>query len=161
MQAMLSRLLLLVTVLSGLSVGCSQSDGGSDDRREVASDTTGDAAGKDAGPTKAGVDPNGGRDSLPASCFAACQNTAFACQATGTSTTVSEAELQVEGSGCTGTIKPSGGESVALKLDCTAATVCTGSAPGAPANECAPATFSAFTFGYTPNGGTHTVCTRN
>src|SRR5258708_7657695 len=54
---------------------------------------------RDVGP----VDPNNGRDEKPESCFAACQNTAFTCQAkSGGTSTVTKADLQLTQAGCEG-----------------------------------------------------------
>jgi hypothetical protein len=111
-------------------------------------------------------DPTGGRDDLAASCFAACQNTAFSCQAKSTSgTTVTAVDLTPDGTGCSGTITANGAASetaLAFKLECASRTVCMGSAPGQPPTSCVQATFSAFTFGYTPgSGGSINLCTRN
>jgi hypothetical protein len=157
-RASLLRLSLVPLACSLLACSESSSD---DDRRSVSS-SSGNNGGRDAGLTEAGVDPNDGRDSEPASCFAACQNTAFTCQAKGaSSTTITEAELVIGGSGCTGTLKTSGGTTVALKLDCAERTVCIGGAPGTTPTDCAPGTFSAFSYAYTPKDDVLTVCTRN
>jgi hypothetical protein len=155
------RTLILALPLLGFAVACS-SESPSDERSSGTSSSGGGGGGSDAGLTEAGVDVNGGRDTLPASCFAACQNVAFTCQEkTASKTTVSEAELTLTNLGCEGTIKEGAGEAVAMKVDCGELKVCVGGAPGTSPTACVPGTFSAFTFGYTPAGGALTVCTRN
>ena len=154
---------MLLTSLAALALAACADDSPSDQRTSVPSGTGGDDGGSaDSGLTEAGVDPNGGRDSEPASCFAACQNTGFTCQAkASTGTTVFATELLLDATGCSGSLKKTDEPAVALKLDCTQAQVCIGGAPGTTPTDCVAATFSAFTYGYTPNGGVLTVCTRN
>lgn len=155
--SVIASVVLLPSVL-----GCEQ-ETTSRDRENVPSGGDTDAGEKDAGLTEAGVDPNGGRDSDPASCFATCSNTAFTCQAkSGTATVVTQAELSPaeDGTGCVGSLKDGAG-TVALKLDCPQVKVCIGGTPGTTPTDCVAATFSAMTYGYTPNGGVLTVCTRD
>jgi hypothetical protein len=141
-------------------VACSTS-GSSEERTNVGSSGNKDAS-SDADLGDSGTpDPSGGRDDTTASCFAACQNGLFSCQAkSGTSTTVTTADITPEPAGCGGTLTK-GTEVVALKVDCAERKVCVGSAPGEPASSCVPATFSAFAFAYTPTGGAQNLCTRN
>jgi hypothetical protein len=117
------------------------------------------ASSSDAGSEAASApaDPTGGRDASPASCYAACQNSAFNCQTTGSLETFA-AEVALDDRGCSGTLTPAAGSSasVALKLDCRAATVCRASAAGQDATACVPGSFSAFTFAFAGN----IVCTR-
>ncbi|MBX3222333.1 MAG: hypothetical protein KF795_17570 [Labilithrix sp.] len=144
-------------LLALAATGCAPESSADDVRRGRE-----DEGAEDAGLTEAGVDRNGGRDTSAASCFAACQNTAFTCQAkNGSRTTVSEAELTLDATGCTGSLKQGTAAAVALRLDCAEAQVCIGGAPGTTPSDCVDATFSAFTYGYTPSGGVLTVCTRN
>jgi hypothetical protein len=124
-------------------------------------------AGADAGdPDVVAVTPDDdeGRDNEAASCFAACQNTSFSCQAKaeGQSTAVGTADLMPEGGGCAGTLTTEGDEAFELELDCSLRTVCVGSAPGEPATVCVSGMFSAFSFAYAPSaGGATNICTRN
>src|SRR5688572_3136560 len=122
------RLTLIFASISALVLfGCT-SESSSPDRTSV---PNGNDGGGDAGLTEAGVDPSGGRDDTAASCFAACQNSTFTCQAkAGASTTVTEAELTPEPIGCVGTLKKGEEPAVALKLDCGERKVCVGGAPG-------------------------------
>ena len=157
-------LLALAASLSLLVLGACSDDSSTTDRASVPTGDGGGAdGGKDAGLTEAGVDPTGGRDSEPASCFASCQNTAFTCQAKGPGgTAVSEAQMSGDSTGCVGSVKDvCGGDPVAMKIDCTNAQVCVGGAPGTTPTDCVPATFSAFNFAYTPTGGVQTICNRN
>lgn len=105
-------------------------------------------AGSEASTTDAGTpDPEDGRDTDPASCYAACSNTAFTCGSLVASVTPDAA-------GCTGTIGPAGDATQTLKLDCGAKTVCVDGA-------CVAGRYSATTFAYTPSGGMQIVCTRD
>jgi hypothetical protein len=127
-------------------VGCT-TESTSSDRKSAGSSPTDDAGASDAATEAAVADPNDGRDSDPASCYAACQNTSFTCGSL-------VANLAPDSAGCTGTIGPEGGASSTLKLDCGARNVCIDSA-------CGGGTFSAFTFSYTPAGGAKVICTRD
>ncbi len=99
--------------------------------------------------------PGGGRDGTGISCFAACQNTSISCQ-NAKSTSAASGSLILDGDrGCTGSLT-AGEETTAITLDCTKAEVCTGTPPA-----CVPATFSAFTFAYTPAGKLEELCTRD
>jgi hypothetical protein len=157
--------LLVVTVMA--TVACSSGDSSSD-RTSVP--TTGDggadAAAADAAPTP--LDPTGGRDDNASSCFAACQNTGFTCQTKGDSTSAALAtvELAPDASGCSGVLTTGAATAsekvVSIKLDCLQGLLCRGEAAEAPATDCVPATFSAFSFAYAPTaGGASSVCTRN
>lgn len=138
-------------------VACS-SDSTESDRRNVPGGSQSDGGGST---TDAGVDPKGGRDSEPSSCFAACQNGLFACQQrTDGKIVVSKADVTLDSSGCSGTLT-TGNEVVALKLTCLDAQVCFGGAPGTTPTNCVPGTFSAFSFAYAPEEGAPlNVCTR-
>jgi len=137
-------------------VACSSDDSDSD-RRNV---RTGDA-GDGGSTTDAGVDPTGGRDSEPSSCFAACQNSLFSCQQRADGKiVVSKADLTLDSSGCSGTLT-TGDDAVALKIVCLDAQVCVGGAPGTEPTSCVPGTFSAFSFAYAPEeGAAQNICTR-
>ncbi len=118
---------------------------------------------EDAGLTEAGVDRNGGRDASAASCFAACQNTSFTCQAKdgAAARTTSRVELTLDATGCTGSVTIGTSAAVALRLDCVEAQVCIGGSPGSTPTDCVDATFSAFTYAFTPEDGAFTLCTRD
>ena len=135
---------------TGVLVACASEESSGDPR---GGSTSSSSSGSSSG--SATPDPTGGRDDKPASCFAACQNSSFNCEAKGAST-VLKADLVLEGPGCHGLLKNADGSSVELKLDCNGgqiSQVCVNSACGA-------ALFSAFSFSYTPAGGASTVCTR-
>lgn len=147
----------------GVLVQACTAESTSADRTSV---PTGDAdGGADADAAVQAPDPAGGRDDNAASCYAACQNTAFTCQTKGTPTTIiTTAEMAVDDRGCSGTTTVDGsstGESVALKLDCHSREICKGAAPDQPATACVPGTYSAFSFAYANAGGGTTLCTRN
>ncbi len=96
------------------------------------------------------VDTAGGRDDSVTSCFAACQNTAFACRSAGAGTT--SAALVPNAKGCAGTMAV-GGAQQRVEVDCTERRVCVGDAP------CGAGMFSAFSFAY-GEGDAAGVCTR-
>jgi hypothetical protein len=74
---------------------------------------------------------------------------------------VTSVELTPDAIGCTGTLTKDGA-GVAFKLDCVERKVCYGGAVGSTPTTCVPATFSAFSFGYTPSEGPPiNICTRN
>lgn len=158
------RLLLTLGLLAASSAAaCSSEDGGGTDRSSTGSGGSGADAGTDAAAPQA--DPNQGRDDLPASCFAACSNADFSCQAkTASGTSVTTAELAPDSEGCSGTLttaSASGDTVVAMKVDCLARKVCLGSAAGQPATSCVAATYSATSFAYALSSGALNVCTRN
>jgi hypothetical protein len=150
-----AALLVLVIVLTG----CSSQDTSPTRSSLPPPSDAGVAEDADAA---AQPDPNGGRDDKVASCYAACQNGAFTCQAKSASgVVVTTVEMTPEKiGGCSGTLT-AGTQSVAMKLDCLAGKVCTGDAPDQPANTCVAATFSAFSFAYVPAGAVQNVCTRD
>lgn len=129
-----------------LCVACAE-ESTSKERSNVAQPGA-DAGANEASTTDAGTpDPDDGRDTEPASCFAACQNTSFVCGSL-------VANVAPDSVGCVGTIGPSGSSTTqTLKLDCGAKKVCVDSA-------CVDGRYSAFTFAYTPANGTQVVCTR-
>jgi len=130
-----------------LSVGCAE-ESTSKERGNV-TPPAGDGGSKtDASTTDAGTpDPEDGRDTDPASCFAACSNASFTCGSL-------VANVTPDSAGCLGTIGPSGGSTQELKLDCGAKKVCV-------AGACVDGRYSATTFAYTPAGGTQIICTRD
>lgn len=142
----MKRLVLLV--LPVLAIGCAEETTSSD--RKSTPSSSGSDAGTDATTEAATADPNDGRDSDPASCYAVCSNTSFTC---GSSPAL-VANLAPDEKGCTGTIGPAGGATKPLKLDCGPREVCVDGA-------CVGGSFSAFTFSYTPAGGAKIVCTRD
>lgn len=149
----------VVASLFVLGVVACSSDSSESDRRSVPSNNENDGGGGST--TDGGVDPTGGRDSEPSSCFAACQNGLFSCQQrTDGKIVVSKADITLDSSGCSGTLT-TGDEVVALKLTCLDAQVCFGGAPGTTPTNCVPGTFSAFSFAYAPEeGAPQNVCTR-
>jgi hypothetical protein len=159
---MMFRFVLLASGLAaaGMAVVACSSDSTDATRRPRESDSGSDDAGtqRDVGP----VDPNNGRDEKSESCFASCQNTAFTCQAkSGTTNTVTRADLQLTQVGCEGKLTDDKGSAIEMKIECLKAQVCVGSAPGQSATTCAGGRFSAFSFSYTPGGATMNVCTRD
>jgi hypothetical protein len=138
-----------------LIVGCSSSSGSGDNRQTTDAGAT-DAS--DGGPTTP-PDPNDGRDDKPASCYATCQNTSFACKTKG-SATVTTLDLAPDQTGCAGT-QTKDGNATPIKLDCNVAKVCTADAEGKDPTDCVGGLFSAFSFAFTPAGGAQLVCTRN
>jgi hypothetical protein len=129
-----------------LSIACAE-ESTSKERSNV-TPPAGDGGSEASTTSDAGTpDPEDGRDTEPASCFAACSNTAFTCGSLVASVTPDSA-------GCTGTIGPAGGTTQTLKLDCGAKKVCVEGA-------CVDGRYSATTFAYTPAGGTQIVCTRD
>lgn len=113
-------------------------------------------AGGSSGAAK--VDVKQGRDETPASCFAACQNTAFSCQTkAGTTRTTTLAELSPSPTGCVGSSK-AGASTQPLELDCTQAKACWGPEGG---RTCVSAAFSALSFAFDRGGAAGTtICTR-
>jgi hypothetical protein len=110
----------------------------------------GDGGSNEASTTDAGTpDPEDGRDTDPASCFAACSNASFTCTPGSL-----VANVTPDAAGCTGTIGPATGATQILKVDCGAKKVCID-------DTCADGRYSATTFAYTPSGGTQVVCTRD
>lgn len=107
-------------------------------------------------------DPKDGRDEDPASCYAACSNTAFSCQAGDVAT---HANLNPDASGCSGLLTTGRGtaeeKGFAMKLDCGAKTVCLADTPDGPATTCVSGSFSAFSFSYKPASGGENVCIRD
>lgn len=150
-------------VLAIALVGCSSESTPSD---RSSSPTTGPSdGGADADALAPDEpDPNQGRDDDPASCYAACSNPSFTCQA-GTAITHASVTPDQEGKGCVGTLTEGKGtaseKSYAILLDCGKKQVCIGDTPGQPATACVSATFSATSFGYTPASGAQNVCTRD
>ena len=145
-------------ILALVSLGCEKEDSSDDGARRGSSSEDP----SDGGTSSNGgdADPTGGRDDDAASCFAACQNTAFSCQPKGGGT-ISTADLFPDANGCTGTLTTDGAAS-ALKVDCLARQICTGADPAGEATACGGATYSAFSFAFTPTGADgELVCTRN
>lgn len=135
-----------IAALAALSVACAPEEG-SEAPRGPARDP------EVQGAETTQVDESAGRDDSAASCFAACQNTEFACQvttATGRSTV--RAALQPTKDGCAGAITL-GGRDETISLDCPTRKACVGT-------SCGAAMFSALSFAYAPEGGARTVCTR-
>lgn len=129
-----------------LSVACAE-ESTSKERSNV-NPPGGDAGAEASTSSEAGTpDPNDGRDTEPASCFAACSNSSFTCGSL-------VANVTPESTGCSGTIGPATGATQTLKLDCGAKKVCVES-------SCVDGRYSATTFAYTPAGGTQIVCTRD
>lgn len=141
------KLLLWIGCAATLSVACAE-ESTSKERGNVTPPAGDGGPSSDASSSEAGTpDPNDGRDTEPASCYAACSNSSFTC---GTLV----ANLAMDSAGCTGTIGPAGGATQTLKLDCGARKVCIESA-------CVEGRYSATTFAYTPSGGKQVVCTRD
>lgn len=141
------RTVLVASLAIALACAACAEESTSKERGNVNTPAT-DAGSNEASTTDAGTpDPEDGRDTEPASCYAACSNTAFTCGSLVASVTPDSA-------GCTGTIGPAGGATQTLKLDCGAKKVCVDSA-------CVDGRYSATTFAYTPSGGTQIVCTRD
>lgn len=159
MTSRLARLLVLSTLplltLGAFAFGCSSSTDGPD---RVNNSTTSDS-GLEGSPdgSHPPPDPNDGRDELPASCYAGCSNTLFACK---TGTENAKADLVPEMTGCSGKLT-TGDKVQAMKLDCNEHKVCLAdTADGTPSN-CAPSLFSAVSFAYKIGSATqHTICTR-
>ena len=152
---------VLGAVLFALVLPACSSEDASPERTNAPSSSEEESSGDDADGVSATPDPEGGRDDSTASCFAACQNGLFSCQAqSGATITVSSADVTPDIQGCSGTMTE-GDVVVALELNCAQSTVCLGSAPGEAATICVPGTFSAFSFAYTPNGSAKNLCTRN
>lgn len=155
----MKRLAIVVSTGAALALfACAEESTGPSRTSVGASD-----AGSDADALAPGQpDPKDGRDEDPASCYAACANTAFSCQAGNVAT---NADLVPDSTGCSGTLTTGKGttdeKAVALKLDCGAKKICIGAAPGQPANDCVAGSFSAFSFSYTPAGGAQNVCIRD
>jgi hypothetical protein len=155
---------IVAAVFVVAATACSKAD--SADDRIAPPPPTADG-GADADAATELPDPNGGRDTKPASCFAACQNTEFSCATKGgASPIVTNAELLREGDGCVGTLTADRGAAnekvLALKLDCASGDICIATAPGGAPTSCVAGTFSAFSFAYVPTaGGVMNLCTRN
>lgn len=153
---MILRPLLLAVPVAMTALACASSDDPSPARD--GGTTTPE---RDSGP----VDPTGGRDEKPESCFASCQNSSFTCQAKdGTTSTLTTVSLQLDDKGCGGKFRKSsdGPETaVNIQLSCLDADVCLGSAPGQAASGCVTGAFSATTFSFTPSGGKLTTCVRD
>lgn len=107
-------------------------------------------AGSEASTSDAGTpDPEDGRDTDPASCYAACSNSTFTCTPGGL-----VASVTPDSAGCTGTLGPAGSPTTqTLKLDCGAKKVCI-------EGTCVDGRYNATTFAYTPSSGSQIVCTR-
>lgn len=151
--------------MAGLSVmyGCSSSSSEPNRPTTITGDGGGEA-GEDGGMPEAA--PNGGRDDNASSCFAACQNAGFTCQAKGdTGATITTVDMILEPNGCAGTLTTGATmpneRSVAITIECAKGEICRGEAPGAAATVCVSGLFSAFSFSYIPAGGLENVCTRN
>jgi hypothetical protein len=130
-----------------LSVACAE-ESTSKERSNATPPATTDAGANEASTTEAGTpDPNDGRDTEPASCYAACANSSFTCGSL-------VANVTPDSAGCTGTIGPASGTTQTLKLDCGAKEVCI-------EGTCVDGRYSPTTFAYTPAGGTQIVCTRD
>lgn len=139
--------LLWIGCAAMLSVACAE-ESTSKERSNVTPPASDAGNGDASSSTDAGTpDPNDGRDTEPASCYAACSNSSFTC---GTLV----ANLAMDSAGCSGTIGPAGGTTQTLKLDCGAKTVCVDS-------TCVEGRYSATTFAYTPAGGKQVICTRD
>ncbi len=158
---------LLGLGMAGLSVmcGCSSSSEGPNRPTTIPGEDGGeDGGGEDGGMPEAA--PNGGRDDNASSCFAACQNAGFTCQAKGESgATITTVDMLLEAKGCAGTLTTGATmpneQSVAITIECAKGEICRGETPGAAATVCVSGLFSAFSFSYIPAGGPENVCTRN
>ena len=130
-----------------LCVACA--DESTSKERSNVTPPAGDAGTNETGTSaEAGTpDPEDGRDTEPASCYAACSNSSFTCGSL-------IANVAPDSAGCTGTIGPATGATQTLKLDCGARKVCV-------EGTCVDGRYSATTFAYTPAGGTQVVCTRD
>jgi hypothetical protein len=154
---------IFLLLAAAMIAGCASASSTPEDRTTVPVEDGGAEA--DAAVTP--LDPTGGRDENPASCYASCQNAHFTCQTKGdSSAALATVEVAVDERGCSGTILVGSTtppeQAVAFKVDCHDMTVCRGDAPGQPATACVSGTFSAFGFAYTPSaGGASSVCTRN
>ena len=151
--------------IAGLAAmfGCSSSSSGPNRPTVIGSEDGGAADGDAATPEAA---PNGGRDDNASSCFAACQNAGFTCQAKGdTGATITTVDMILDAKGCSGTLTTGATmpneQSVAITNECAKGEICRGEAPGAAATVCGSGLFSAFSFSYVPSGGPENVCTRN
>jgi hypothetical protein len=155
-------LMLVLAVVATAVVGCSAASTDAERKTVPVPTDAGTDADAAASPEPA---PNGGRDDLGASCYAACQNAGFTCQEKSASTTiVTTADVTPDAKGCSGTLTTGSamGPAVALAIDCTNVQICRGAAPGEPATICTSGTFSAFSFAYEPTAGApQNVCTRN
>ncbi len=143
--------------------GCSSSSSDINRPTVIGSGDGGAADGDAATPEAA---PNGGRDDNASSCFAACQNAGFTCQAKGdTGATITTVDMILDAKGCSGTLTTGATmpneQSVAITIECAKGEICRGEAPGAAATVCGSGLFSAFSFSYVPSGGPENVCTRN
>ena len=167
MRRSYGRLGLLGFGIAALSVmyGCSSSSEGPNRPTTISSDgDAGGDSGEDGGMPEAA--PNGGRDDNASSCFAACQNAGFTCQAKGdTGATITTVDMLLEAKGCAGTLTTGATmpneQSVAITIECAKGEICRGETPGAAATVCVSGLFSAFSFSYIPAGGPENVCTRN
>ena len=140
--------------LAGAAVGCSSS---SDTPDRV--NNTSSSGGLDGSPdgSHPPPDPNDGRDEKPASCYAACSNTLFACK---TGAENAKADLFNEMTGCQGKLT-TGDKVQAMKLDCNEHKVCLADTTDGDPTNCAPGLFSAVSFAYKIGAATqHTICTR-
>jgi hypothetical protein len=151
--------------VAGLSVlfGCSSSSSEPNRPTVIGAEDGGGVDGDAAMPEAA---PNGGRDDNASSCFAACQNAGFTCQAKGdTGATITTVDMLLDAKGCSGTLTTGSTmpneQSVAITIECAKGEICRGEAPGAAATVCVSGLFSAFSFSYVPAGGPENVCTRN
>jgi hypothetical protein len=158
---------LLVAVVVAMALGGAGVVGCSSDTKEPNRPGTlaEDGGGPDADAAMPEAAPNGGRDDNASSCFAACQNSGFTCQAKGDSTIVT-VEMLLDPKGCTGTLTTGSTtpteSSVAITIECAKGEICRGASPGAPADLCVSGLFSAFSFSYVPSAGApENVCTRN
>jgi len=133
----------LIVFLPILAVACAP-EAAPSSRQSVTPPAASDAGNADADTRAAApvADPNDGREENPSACYAACANTAFTCGDLA-------ANVAFEQSGCSGTIGTS-----TLKLDCGKEMVCVD-------GTCVTATFSAFSFAYTPAGSAKVICMRD
>ena len=146
-----------------LMFGCSSSSSEPNRPTVIGSEDGGAPDGDAAVPEAA---PNGGRDDNASSCFAACQNAGFTCQAKGdTGATITTVEMILDAKGCAGTLTTGSAtpneKSVAITIECAKGEICSGESPGAAATVCVSGLFSAFSFSYVPAGAPENVCTRN
>lgn len=141
-------LLVLTSITFALVSAACAEESTSKERSNVNNNPATDGGANEAGSNEAGTpDPDDGRDTEPASCYAACSNTSFTCGSV-------VANVSPDSAGCTGTIGPPGGATQTLKLDCGAKKVCVES-------SCVDGRYSATTFAFAGAGGAQVVCTRD
>jgi hypothetical protein len=146
----LTRSVLAVTAVIFILAGAACQEETTSKERSNVNQPGADGGTNDGSAGEAGApDPEDGRDTEPASCYAACSNSTFTCVPGALVVSVTP-----DSAGCTGTVGPAGGTQQTMKLDCGAKKVCVDSA-------CVDGRYSATTFAYTPSGGSQVVCTRD